>query len=110
MKKELCAKLVIYKDYTEMHGQQDRYVTYGRIPKSAIKKETREESIRKWQNQWEETIKGAITKEFFPSVERRLAVNLQLNPNVTTIMSGHSILPTYLLTYLLTYCTEQSPS
>ena len=21
--KELCVKLVIYKDYTEMHGQQD---------------------------------------------------------------------------------------
>ena len=23
MKKELCVKLVIYKGYTEMHGQQD---------------------------------------------------------------------------------------
>jgi len=23
MKKELCVKLVIYKDYTEMHGQQN---------------------------------------------------------------------------------------
>jgi hypothetical protein len=23
MKKELCAKLAIYKDYTEMHGQQN---------------------------------------------------------------------------------------
>jgi hypothetical protein len=31
------------------------------------------------------TTKGAITKEFFPSVERRLAVNLK----VTTIMTGH---------------------
>jgi hypothetical protein len=41
------------------------YVTYSRIPKSAIKKEPREESIRKWQSQWEETTKGAITKEFF---------------------------------------------
>ena len=57
---------------------QNHNVTYSRIPKSAIKKETREESIRKWQNQWEETTKGAITKEFFPSVERRLAVNLHL--------------------------------
>jgi hypothetical protein len=33
--------------------------------------------------------KGNITKEFFQSLERRLAVNLQLNPNVTTIMSGN---------------------
>jgi hypothetical protein len=31
----------------------------------------------------------AITKEFFPSVESRLAVNLNLSPNVTTIMTGH---------------------
>jgi hypothetical protein len=59
------------------------------MSKSTIKKETRQESIKKWQNQWKETTKGTITKEFFPSVERRLAVNLQLNPNVTTIMSGH---------------------
>jgi len=26
MKKELCVKLVIYKDYTEMHGQQNMKV------------------------------------------------------------------------------------
>ena len=25
MKKELCVKLVIYEDYTEMHGQQNNY-------------------------------------------------------------------------------------
>ena len=53
------------------------------------KKDTRKESIRKWQSQWEETTKGAITKYFFPSVERRLAMNLNLSPNVTTIMTGH---------------------
>jgi hypothetical protein len=41
------------------------YVTYSRIPIRTIKKETREESIRKWQNQWEETTKEAIIKEFF---------------------------------------------
>jgi len=41
------------------------YATYSRIPKSTIKEQTREESIRKWQNQWEKTPKGAITTEFF---------------------------------------------
>ena len=40
--------------------------------------------------------KGAITNEFFPSVERRLAMNLHLNPNVTTIMSGHGDIRSYL--------------
>jgi hypothetical protein len=83
-------------DRLAKEATQNHYVTYSRIPKSTIKKETREESIRKWQNQWEETTKGAITKEFFPSVESRLAVNLQLNPNVTTIMSGHGNIRSYL--------------
>jgi hypothetical protein len=64
--------------------------------KKRYKKETREESIRKWQSQLEETTKGAITKEFFLSVESRLAVNLHLNQNVTTIMSGHGNIRSYL--------------
>jgi hypothetical protein len=83
-------------DRLAKEATQNHYVTHSRIPKSTIKKETQEESIRKWQNQWEETTKGSITKEFFPSVERRLAVNLQLNPNVTTIMGGHGNIRSYL--------------
>jgi hypothetical protein len=38
----------------------------------------------------------AITKEFFPSVERRLAVNLNLSPKLTTIMTGHGNIRPYL--------------
>ena len=63
--------------------------------KKRYKNETREESTRKWQNQWEETTKVAMTKEFFPNVERILTVNLHLNPNVTTIMRGHGDLRSY---------------
>jgi hypothetical protein len=51
--------------------------------------DTRKEIVRKWHSQWEETKKGAIIKEFFQVSERRLAVNLNLSPNVTTIMTGH---------------------
>jgi hypothetical protein len=46
-----------------------------------------------------ETTKEAITKGFFPSVERRLAMNLNLSPNVTIIMTGHGNIRSYL--YLL---------
>ena len=48
--------------------------------KKRYKKDTRKESIRKWQLRWEETTKRAITKEIFPIVERRLAVNPNLSP------------------------------
>jgi len=40
--------------------------------------------------------KERLLKNFFPSVERRLAVNLHLSPNVTTIMSGHGNIRSYL--------------
>jgi hypothetical protein len=83
-------------DRLAKEATQNYYVTYKRIPKSAIKKDTRKESIRKWQCQWEETEKGAITKEFFPSVEKRLAVNLNLSPKVITIMTGHGNIGAYL--------------
>jgi len=49
-------------DRLAKEATQNYNVTYRRIPKSAIKKDTRKESIRKWQHQWEETTKGAITK------------------------------------------------
>jgi hypothetical protein len=83
-------------DRLAKEATQNHYVTYSRVPRIAIKKDTRKESIRKWQRQWEETTKGAITKLFFPSVESRLAVNLTLNPKVTTIMTGHGNIRSYL--------------
>ena len=70
------------------HIQQDT--------KERYKKDTQREDIRKWQSQWEETTKGAITKELFPSVESRLAVNLNLSPNVTTIMTSNGNIRSYL--------------
>jgi len=74
--------------------------------KKRYKKDTRKESIRKWHSQWEETTKGAITREFFPSVERRLAVNLNLSPNVTTIMTGHENIRSYLHRLKITVSPE----
>jgi len=83
-------------DRLAKEATQNNHVTYRRIPKSAIKQDIRKESIRKWQRQWEETTKGVITKEFFPSVEKRLAVNLYLSPKVTKIMTGHGNIRSYL--------------
>jgi hypothetical protein len=74
---------------------QNYCVTDSRIPKSVIK-DTRKESIRKWQSRWEETTKGAITKDIFPSVEKRLAVNLNLSPHITTITTSHGNIQSYL--------------
>jgi ribonuclease HI len=41
---------------------KNHHGTYSRLPKCAIIRDNRQQSIRKWQRQWEETTKGAITK------------------------------------------------
>jgi hypothetical protein len=41
-------------------------------------------------------MKGAITEEFFPFAESKLAVNLNLSPNVTTITTRHGNIRSYL--------------
>jgi len=39
--------------------------SYTKIPKSAILNELKENSIKQWQSEWENTTKGATTKLFF---------------------------------------------
>jgi hypothetical protein len=85
---------------------KNHHETYSRLPKSAIKRDNRQPSIRKWQRQWKESTKGAVTKEFFPSVEGRLAVNLNLSPNITAIITGHGNIRSYLNRLKIIGCPE----
>jgi predicted phage tail protein len=45
---------------------------YNRIPKSVVKIDLEVRSINKWQREWDQTIKGKITKDYFLSVAERL--------------------------------------
>ena len=105
------------KPHIEIHGNEiadrlakeatnNHHKTYSRIPKSTIKRDNRQQSIRKWQSQWEETTKGAVTKEFFQSVEGRLGVKLNLSPNITKIMTGHGNIRSYLHRLQIIGCPE----
>jgi len=38
---------------------------YKRTPKSTVRRELSDYSVTKWQNEWDCTTKGAITKTFF---------------------------------------------
>jgi len=55
--------------------------------KKPIKKDTRKESVRKWQINGRKQRKERLLKNFFPNVKRILIANLNLKPNVTTIMN-----------------------
>ena len=69
---------------------------YNKIPKSAIKHQEREKSIEKWQQQWDNTTKGLVTKEFFPNIKDRLTMKINLSPNFTAMVTAHGKTSSYL--------------
>jgi primosomal protein N' len=69
---------------------------YNRIPKSVVMRELEEESVKKWQRNWTQNTKGSITKEYFPNVEERLNMKLNLTQNFSAIVTGHGKTKAYL--------------
>jgi len=77
-------------------GKTDIPISYNRIPKSAIKRDLEETSMGTWQREWETTNKGSITKEYFPKVEGRMHTTINLTQNLTTLLTGHGNIKSYL--------------
>jgi primosomal protein N' len=67
-------------------------VDYNRIPKSVVSRELEEESVKKWQRNRSETAKGSTTKEYFPNIQERLKMKI----NLTAILTGHGKTKAYL--------------
>jgi hypothetical protein len=59
-------------------------------------KESEDESVKKWQRNWTQTLKGKTTKEYFPEEAERLKMNLQLTQHLTALVSGHGKTTDYL--------------
>jgi ribonuclease HI len=70
--------------------------TYYKYPKSAVTSELKCLGLQKWQSEWDNTHKGAITKTFFPTIQDRLNKQLQMNLNLLTVVTGHGKLRSYL--------------
>jgi hypothetical protein len=50
---------------------------------------TEKEATIKWQKEWENFPKAAITKQFFPNVQDRLKLNINVTPNFAAMVTGH---------------------
>jgi len=72
---------------------------YIKIPKNVVMSEQKQQSVKWWQREWTETTKGAITKAFFPKIEDRLKLRLNVTPNFTAIVTGHGNIKAYLIKY-----------
>jgi hypothetical protein len=54
----------------EAAQDEDRNFVYDRIPISTIASIVKEEGLKKWQAQWERTMKGPICRPFFQLYSR----------------------------------------
>ena len=62
---------------------EDMTTSLSRIPLSTLFQELEEESKLKWQQNWEESPKAALTKHFYPSITDRLKSKIVITPNFT---------------------------
>ena len=69
---------------------------YKRIPKSTVRRELSDNSVTKWQGDWDYTTKGAITKIYFPKITDRLKLKINMTPNSTTMIKRHGNINLYL--------------
>lgn len=71
---------------------------YDKVPISFAKRRIREETVKRWQERYESSETGPVTKTFFPSVitARRILKNVSLTPRHVQVMTGHGGLSEYL--------------
>jgi hypothetical protein len=55
-----------------------------------------EKTIPKWQQHWDTTTKGLITREYFPKIKERLKMKISLSPNFTALVTAHGKTKAYL--------------
>ena len=49
-----------------------------------------------WEQQWMDMRKGAVTKAFFPPVRKRVTQKIPIFPELTTMLTGHGKIGSYL--------------
>jgi hypothetical protein len=93
----------LWHTHTQTHTHTDRHththVCYTRIPKSAMLCDLNEQSVNQWQNEWDRSWKGAITKSFFPNIADRLKLRINTTLTFTAIVTGHGNIKTYRYKY-----------
>jgi len=79
-----------------MASDSEAQITFNRIPISTLLSEIEEEANQKWQKEWEEGTKAAITKEFIPEVKDRQKLKIVINPVFSAKVTGHGKARAYL--------------
>jgi ribonuclease HI len=69
---------------------------YKKVPKSVVLSELGGICDERWQREWDQTAKGAISNEYFQVVAERLKTQINITQNFTTMVTGHGNVRSYL--------------
>jgi ribonuclease HI len=56
-------------DNLAKEATKNKEIIYSKLTKSQVVQQVKQHSIEKWQNKWDQTTKGIITKQFFPNIK-----------------------------------------
>jgi len=93
-------------DKLAKEAAKNKEICLNKIPKSEIVHLESQKSITKWQQQWDDSNKGRVTKEYFPDVKERLKKKINLTPNFTVMVIGHGMTKAYLHRFKITQSPE----
>jgi len=71
-------------------------IALNRIPVITLYYEAAEEARQKWQDEWTTCTKAATTKQYFPTVQDRLKIKINLTPNLAAMLTGHGRTRAYI--------------
>jgi ribonuclease HI len=80
----------------EVARSSDRTVAFNRIPRSTLYSEIEDEANQKLQKEWENCTKAAITKQYFPQLQDRLKLKMNINAVFAAMVTGHGKTRAYL--------------
>jgi hypothetical protein len=72
-------------------------IAFNRIPKSTLYYyEAAEEAKQQWQDEWRTCTKAAKKKKYFPTIQDRLRIKINLSPNLPAMLTRHGRTRAYL--------------
>jgi hypothetical protein len=86
----------VFADKLAKEAARNSDICYHKIPDSEMERLEREKSIEKWQQPWDNTTKGSVTKEYFPNIKERMKMKINLTRNFTELVTAHGKTKSYL--------------
>jgi ribonuclease HI len=77
-------------------NDNDNKIIFKRLPIGPLINKIKEETLQKWQKEWDECTKAETTKQFFPKIQGRQKLKIEITPIFTAMITGHGKTRAYL--------------